>query len=347
MAQSTMNHRTSSPARSPHLRRGLAAYNELVKIVGTHYKEPTLPPPGISIRNGHLVIGMEWVNTQKSPIAVLRVDNQTDFPPHQHDFHEILVVLQGAGVNVVDGNAFEISAGDTFVFHGSHEHSFQKPKSLELLNICYDPSLVGIQSRDFPDAPGLFHALFQARSSRQRSGQFSKHLRLNPKQLSRLENLAMGMDVEIQNAQLGYISVARSQLLEVIALLSRWHHCSDSKELTDSTRVVNALLWLKENPKEKLDISHLCHLCGLSRRQFFRIFSACTGQTPQEYLLNLRLRKAGELLRDPTMNITETAFACGFSDSSHFSRTFKEFSGVSPLEFKRVHENTVPPQKCV
>lgn len=335
---------SSSPARNPHQRPGLSAYNELVKIAQSYHKEPKLPLPGISIRNGHLVMGMEWVNNQVSPAAVVWVENHADYPPHRHDFHEIAIILQGLVNNVVDGKSFEAKAGDVFVLHGSHEHSFQKPKSLDILNICYDPSLLGICSRDFPDAPGI-QALFQIESSTQSKGHFNNPLRLSPKQLARIETLAMEMDAEIQNAQPGYVSVMRAQLLEIIALLSRWSSGTDQKSPADTNRIAKALLWLKENSKEKLDIPHLCQICGLSRRQFFRIFSACTNQTPAEYFLNLRLRKAGELLRDPMMNITEIAFACGFTDGNHFSRTFKAFSGISPREFKQGHESTVPPQK--
>ncbi len=146
------------------------------------------------------------------------------------------------------------------------------------------------------------------------------------------------MDAEIQQAQPGYVAVARSQLLEIIAFLSRWYSSVNRKDLNDTRRVAKALLWIEQNIEENLSIPDLCHMCGLSRRQFFRIFKACTDQTPAEYLLNLRLRKAEELLRDPTMNITEVAFACGFNDSNHFSRSFKAFAGMSPREYKKPRE---------
>ena len=328
----------SSPKSKEHARsHGKDAYNEIVRIVHSYHKETKLPLAGHSIRHGHLVLERDWVYTKKCPIAVMRIPEHPAYPVHRHDFHEITVILHGVGTNIVDGKPFAVGTGDVFVLQGSHEHSIEKPESLEVLNICYDPGLLGIHAREFPDSPG-FQALFQIEPSLRRKGFFNKHLRLNSKQLAKIETLATEMDAEIQQAQPGYIAVARSQLLEIIALLSRWYSNVDQKDLTDTRRIAKALLWIEQNPEGNLTIPDLCRMCGLSRRQFFRVFKACTDQTPAEYLLNLRLRKAEELLRDPTMNITEVAFACGFNDSNHFSRSFKTFSGVSPREYKKTRE---------
>jgi len=325
------------PSKKPKPPCGHEAYNEIVRIVQSYHEDISLPLRGHSFRQGRLILEREWVYSQQCPIAVMRIQEHPAYPLHGHDFHEITVILHGVGVNIVDGSPFQVGAGDVFVLQGSHAHSIQDPKALDVLNICYDPGLLGIHSREFPDSPG-FEALFNVEPSLRRKGLFNKYLRLNPKQLARIETLATEMDAEIQAAQPGYVSVARSQLLEIIALLSRWYSCADQKGEVDTRRIAKALLWIEHNSGEKLSIPDLYRMCGLSRRQFFRVFKACTDQTPAEYLLNLRLRKAEELLRDPTMNITEAAFACGFNDSNHFSRSFKAFSGLAPREYKKSRE---------
>ena len=329
--------RSSPKSQNPSLSRGRDAYNEIVRIVQSYHKNTKLPLSGHSIRHGHVVLERDCVCSEKCPVAVMRIPEHPAYPVHRHDFHEISVILHGVGTNIVDGKPFEVGSGDVFVLQGSHEHCIENPESLEVLNICYDPGLLGIHAREFSDSPG-FQALFQVETSLRRKGFFNRHLRLNTKQLAKIETLATEMDAEIQQAQPGYITIARSQLVEIIALLSRWYSSIDQKDLADTRRIAKSLLWIEHNSEENLSIPDLCRISGLSRRQFFRVFKACTDQTPAEYLLNIRLRKAEELLRDPTMNITDVSFSCGFNDSNHFCRVFKAFSGFSPRDYKKTRE---------
>lgn len=334
----------SVAARSSHRKksveaRGRDAYEAVVDIIRSYHADLQLPVQGCSIRRGQLILQREWVCGASCPIAVMRIPEHPAYPVHRHSFHEISVVLEGVATTVVDGRSYEIRAGDVFVIHGSHEHSIEHPQRLNILNICYDARLLAINERDFPDAPG-FRALFHVEPSLRRNGAFNKHLRLNAKQLCKIESLAAEMDMEIQQQNPGYISVARSQLLEIIALLSRWHAGVNQRDLRDARRIAKALLWLEQNYEEELSITQLCRACSLSRRQFFRVFKACTEQTPAQYQMGIRLRRAKELLLDPTMNITEVAFACGFKDSNHFSRSFKALTGMSPRDHKRSHQES-------
>jgi AraC-like DNA-binding protein/mannose-6-phosphate isomerase-like protein (cupin superfamily) len=328
--------------RSPQVKRtaqirGKAAYKAIVDIVRSYHSNISLPLSGLSMRQGHVVLQRESVCSTGCPIAVMRIPEHPAYPVHRHSFHEISIVLEGVATTVVDGHSFEISAGDVFVIHGSHEHSIENPQGLKILNVCYDARLLAIDEREFPDAPS-FRALFHITPSLRRNGVFNKHLRLNSKQLSKIETLATEMDVEIQQRNPGYVSVARSQLLEIIALLSRWHAGVDQKDLCDARRIAKALLWFEQHYEDDFSIPQLCRACGLSRRQFFRVFKACTNQTPAQYQMSIRLRRAKELLLDSTMNITQVAFACGFKDSNHFSRSFKALTGISPRDHKKAHQ---------
>ncbi|MNV17243.1 HTH-type transcriptional activator RhaS [compost metagenome] len=75
---------------------------------------------------------------------------------------------------------------------------------------------------------------------------------------------------------------------------------------------------------------------GLSRRQFFRAFKQSTGKTPHAYLLDHRLERAADFLRTTSRSATDIALDSGFANSSHFTATFKNAFGLSPLDFRRV-----------
>ena len=65
------------------------------------------------------------------------------------------------------------------------------------------------------------------------------------------------------------------------------------------------------------------------------MFRAATGYSPHNYLLNLKLERAQELLRNPSMSLIDIALDCGFSSHSHMSRLFHKIVGVTPSAYRR------------
>ena len=73
----------------------------------------------------------------------------------------------------------------------------------------------------------------------------------------------------------------------------------------------------------------------LSSYYISKLFKNETGDTPINYLIRLRMKKAGELLEeDPTLSIQTVAAAVGYEDAYHFSKLFKKYYGLSPLYYK-------------
>ncbi|MBT7730935.1 MAG: helix-turn-helix domain-containing protein, partial [Rhodospirillaceae bacterium] len=63
-----------------------------------------------------------------------------------------------------------------------------------------------------------------------------------------------------------------------------------------------------------------------------RLFRKYMSMTPTRYYLNLRLKRANQLLYQTTMSILTVALACGFVSASHFSKCYKEYYTRSPRE---------------
>ena len=89
---------------------------------------------------------------------------------------------------------------------------------------------------------------------------------------------------------------------------------------------------------ENFGIAELCELLNISRTQLHRKLKKLTGLSTSHYIRSLRLKMARELFRDPSLNVSEVAFAVGFSSAAYFSRVFKEQYGFSPSEERdRIH----------
>lgn len=85
---------------------------------------------------------------------------------------------------------------------------------------------------------------------------------------------------------------------------------------------------------EDFGILQLCRAMQMSRTQLHRKITALTGKSTSIYIRYLRLQQAKQLLRKPEMNISEVAFAVGFSDPNYFTRTFTEEFGMTPSGFR-------------
>lgn len=94
-------------------------------------------------------------------------------------------------------------------------------------------------------------------------------------------------------------------------------------------RIEHARLRLEENLDADMTAAELSREVGMSMFHFTRIFAELIGMPPHQYRLRQRLKAARAMLLDGR-NVTETCFACGFGNLSHFSRSFARRYGVSP-----------------
>lgn len=92
------------------------------------------------------------------------------------------------------------------------------------------------------------------------------------------------------------------------------------------------LSWLDEHIEEPLTIDVLASQLRLSAAHFSREFKRSTGFTPWGYVVQLRLDRARDLIREGEC-LSTVASRCGFSDQSHMSRLFKQRFGASPSSF--------------
>jgi len=105
--------------------------------------------------------------------------------------------------------------------------------------------------------------------------------------------------------------------------------CTRQKRLAQE-RVEQVIFLLQQNPANPPSLEELGRKTGCSHFYLSRIFSAHTGQTITQYLRQLRLEKAAELLRSGDYNVTEAALEVGYNSLSHFSAAFHETFGCCP-----------------
>lgn len=83
----------------------------------------------------------------------------------------------------------------------------------------------------------------------------------------------------------------------------------------------------------ELTVAALAAHVNLSEAYFRRLFKQAFGTSPKQYVLELRIRQAKQLLSEHTASVSAVAEYCGFSSVYHFSRAFKAATGQTPSEY--------------
>ncbi len=100
-------------------------------------------------------------------------------------------------------------------------------------------------------------------------------------------------------------------------------------------RVAAAKVFLEQKLHEKISMEQLSRQAHISPRQLSELFRNSLGVTPQQYLLELRMRRAGYLLTQTSLSIQQIAEQVGYSHLSSFSDRFRRYHGCSPQQHRR------------
>ncbi|WP_438445964.1 AraC family transcriptional regulator [Gorillibacterium sp. sgz5001074] len=128
-----------------------------------------------------------------------------------------------------------------------------------------------------------------------------------------------------------------SRLYELLAELAhRAEPLGLPAGLDKRARMREAAEYIRTRCPEPLTLSDMAGLTGLSPYYFSRMFHEAMGRTPMQWLLESRLVLAKQLLVTTGRTVKEIAEAAGFSQSSYFIARFREQTGMTPQEYRRI-----------
>jgi two-component system response regulator YesN len=103
--------------------------------------------------------------------------------------------------------------------------------------------------------------------------------------------------------------------------------------------IIKGRKFITENYDKDISLDDVSRHLNLSPYYFSKLFKSETGTTFVEYLTNLRMERAQELLKDESLSIKEICAAVGYADPNYFSRTFKKNVGVTPTVYREGSKN--------
>jgi AraC family transcriptional regulator len=132
-----------------------------------------------------------------------------------------------------------------------------------------------------------------------------------------------------------YRSLNRDAQISQESVVNLISLCASSAHSHRHARWLTRVLeWMNEEYSSALTLAEASEKAGVHPVHVSRSFRTTLGCTFREYLALIRLRRATDLLKRSSKDITEIALTCGFSDHAHFTRTFKRATGLTPTGYR-------------
>lgn len=244
---------------------------------------------------------------------------------HFHKHYEIYYLLSGHRRYFIENEIFDIMPGDIVLIpemtthkvlhtsdsnsHEYHERFLLSPKREDIPEIflpCFDTHFYRLPKEARVEIEACFQSI-QARS-------------------------------EIRDAYTAYHN--KANLMKILCVLACLPVVNEPAPLLSKKDLLmqEAALYIKNNFTRPLSLEELAQKFSFTKEYFSVLFKETTGFGFSEYVSQMRIAQATNLLISTSLSVTEIGSMCGFNDSNYFSKVFRKITGYSPIEFRRTHQ---------
>ena len=249
---------------------------------------------------------------------------------HSHDHVEMAFILSGTGRYLVEGEQITVQEGDLLLFNAGVRHqAFYCPDA----TVPATEFFVGFSDVQFQGLAVNIVPLPGGTCILHTEGELRR----------KLFRICAAMQEEKEVCREGRYYMLKAYLVQMLLLVLR-EQCEPVErfkgyafESANKRYVVEQILNYFENHySEKISLDQIAENMYLSPFYVSKIFKSETGNPPIRHLIDIRLKKAKEILEDGWEgSIQEVAAAVGYDDAYHFSKLFKKRYGISPSQARK------------
>lgn len=245
-----------------------------------------------------------------------------------HDDYLLIYCLDGGARLQMNGKKFRISAGDLVLVPKGVPHSYETLKS--------NPWTIYWAHFDGEDAEHFIAHLQQKRDSQKYPViRLGVHAQLASAFGSLMESRQSTYDLN------AFIS-ASNQLRQILTYIAQLQPLEKQRQSADSFDLDAIHSLMQTRLHEQLELDTLAKQINLSKYHFVKRYKELTGTTPINHFIHLKIERACYLLDVTPKNVNEIAFSLGYEDAYYFSRIFKKIMGVSPSQYRKMRDGSVP-----
>lgn len=268
-----------------------------------------------------------------APLLLIEVKGKCFTAPlHFHPEIELTLILQSTGKRFVGDSIENFGPGDLVLLGENLPH-------------CWSNAKDSSQNQTTAHAIAVqFNSLFLGNKFMELSG--AKHIAKLLQDSSRgicIKNSSRDVVakklVEIPHLNMFRRVLTLLEILDIIARSKDWHFLASPyfkpySNLDDSRKMDKIFNFVYNNLNSTLSISNIADSLNMSGSAFCHYFKKRTQRTFTQFLNEMRIGKAKQLLIESDDSIAEICYACGFNTISHFNKQFYLFTGSSPKAFR-------------
>jgi AraC-like DNA-binding protein len=261
-------------------------------------------------------------------VALLDMDGS--LVRHAHPHCHVLLKVEGADTQFIVGDkVYPLTDTTAVLVNGWQPHSYvhypERPRTV-ILALYIEPEWLTAFRPGWAasGAPGFFS---------HPSGEVSPHIR----------DLAMSLAADMMahpEARAEHEALLSDLMIAVIERFTPWRSFPASirsmRTRAGDWRIHKAVASMRSETQRGTTLESFARDAGLSRAHFFRLFEASVGVPPKVYLNVVRMEKAVDAVLHQSASVSEISHQLGFAEPAHFTRFFRNHSGVSPREFRSV-----------
>ena len=264
----------------------------------------------------------------------LDIYSDSSYPWHWHEELELAYVENGRLIVSVNDQQYILNTGEGIFINSGVLHSFAETQNVKCIfpNILFRASLIyGTQTsiywmkymRSLIEDVNRSHILFN------RDIPWKKEV---------LDLIKRAYELYISKKP-GYELRIRNDLSEILCMILENSPSPTlgllSCNYTEVNRLRKMLDYIHNHFTEPIQIQQIADTASVSKRECLRCFNHIVGTSPKQYVIDLRIRKAKQLLAESTLSLAQICENCGFHDQSYFTKIFREETGYSPGKWRK------------
>ena len=264
-------------------------------------------------------------------VAIKKICDRKDEEIHDHDFVEMVYIIEGTGRHYINDEEFAIKAGNLLFVNYGCTHAFLVDDQLVAYNLMIR---VDYFIKNMIKDNNLFYmlALTSFEKIQQELNDKSPLVFFDYSEREEIFNLFRNIEIELSQEELGKSSILDSYINIILCKVFRKIFMKNIRqELLIPQEIID---YISEHFNEKLSLGELSQKCFYSPAYFSRLFKKTFNMSFTDYIMDIRLKRCCELLKDSNYTIEKIMEECGFFDKNTFYERFKNKYGCTPSEYR-------------
>jgi YesN/AraC family two-component response regulator len=234
--------------------------------------------------------------------------------------YQLLYVAEGKAHFIMEDTVYDVGKGGVFIYkpHVPQDYYYILPEKPDIYWIHF----TGRKVEELLESLGLI------------TGQ---PLQLQLKE--ELPELFEKIIVELRFERYQNLEMAEAYFRQLLIMIARYYQSENEEKKAYNSMFDEVINHFHHDYQKDINIAAYADSYHISCSWFIREFKKYTGYSPKQYITNLRLQHAKELLNNRYLSINHISQLVGYENQLYFSRIFRKYTGTSPSEYRDRDQN--------